>query len=433
MFYTRLQFFIQSLFAQAKSRTYLIFLWTLVGCAGVVHAQASADIQLPSQVKLPPETLNDPLVQWALRTGYMKLRNPPRPWPKQLDEEQKAMLTESPNLFPFKEPAERFGAFHVDERHYLQSEMKGDGWVANSEAERRVFLYDRITGTRQETPLRGALSCYSPQRAILSTGYRYFEEGGKKMRVYTTLEGPPDGSAMEAHEYPDRPSPSLDQRFNLETCMPYADRDKFFPEGTWGDVYALKPGHGFYVIRHKKQPVGLDPNTTHWITNEQGEALVKLPIVNPLIRNSRVHYVSKSQRYFLVQWPEEQGDSGKDSAKPRPVVSFGPLGQNIQLHYQPPLIRNFLDWGLFFAQHGTAIGIVYSNDANDDPNDPMVGVYIERDGRVHRLLNKPAHVYVSPDGCLLNVTYFDRRNRVRFRPRDASDYASRTYQLCTEK
>lgn len=419
------------MFSKYRVDRICLLAWQLVVSSIQAQAQLPSDIQLPSQVKLPPETLNDPLIQWAIRTGQVTFRNPKLPWPKQLDDEQKAMLTESPNLFPFKEPAEHFGTFRVDDRHYLQSEMKGEGWSAYSEAERRVFLYDRITGSRQETPLRGELSCYSPQRVILSTGYRYVEQGGKKMRVYTTLEGPPDGSAMEAHEYPDRPGPSLDQRFNLETCMPYADRDKFFPEGTWGYVYALKPGHGFYVIRHKKQPVGLEPNTTHWITNDKGEALVNLPIVAHKPKGYRVDYVSNSQRYYIVQASEEDGDSSKDSAKPRPVVSFGPLGHGIRFHPQPALLRNFWDWQ-GATQHGTALGILYTIDANDDPNDPMVGVYIEREGRVHRLLNKPAHAYVSPDGCLLNVTYFDRGHRIRLRPRNDSDFASRTYQLCTE-
>jgi hypothetical protein len=408
-------------------------LWASLAIGAATQAQQPSETKQGTDAKQPAQGLNETLLEWAIRTGQVTPRNPKRPWPKQLDAEQKAMLTESPNLFPFKEPAERFGIYRIDERYFLQSEMKGEGWIANSEAERRVFRYDRITGTRQETPLRGALRCYSPQRVILSTGDRYFEEGGKKKRVYTTLEGPPDGSAMQAHEYPDRhDEPSIDQRFNLETCMPYADRSKFFPEGTHGYVYALKPGHGLYVIRDRKRAVRQEPSRTHWVMNEQGQALVELPIVAHTPQSFKVHFVSKTQRYFIVQYNEEDGDTSKDSAKPRPVVSFGPLGQDIQFHPHPPLLRNFWDWQ-GADQHGTAIGIVYSISANDDPNNPMVGVYIEREGRVHRLLNKPARATVSPDGCRLSVTYFDRPTPVRFRPRDASDYASRMYQLCTEK
>lgn len=408
-------------------------LWASLAIGAATQAQQPSETKQGTDAKQPAQGLNETLLEWAIRTGQVTPLNPKRPWPKQLDAEQKAMLTESPNLFPFTAPAERTGNYWIDDRYSLASLSKGEGWSAYSDAESRVFLYDRITGTRQETPLRGELRCYSPQRVILSTGDRYFEEGGKKKRVYTTLEGPPDGSAMQAHEYPDRPEPRLDQRFNLETCMPYADRSKFFPEGTYGYVYALKPGHGFYVELYKKRTGGQEPNPTYWVMNEQGQALAKLPIAATyFFGDFRVSYVSKTQRYFVTQRPEKSGDSSKDSAKLRPMVSFGPLGQDIQLHSPPDLIRNFADWQ-GGPEHGTAIGIVYSISANDDPNNPMVGVYIEREGRVHRLLNKPARATVSPDGCRLSVTYFDRPTPVRFRPRDASDYASRMYQLCTER
>jgi hypothetical protein len=383
---------------------------------------------------LPPEIKNDPFIQWAVRTGQVTFRNPPRPWPTQLDAEQKALFTESPDLFPYRK-LPRTGPLWIDERYSVGSESSGDGWQAYSEADRRVFIYDVETGTKRETPLRGFLECYTATKVVLATGWRYYTEGGKEARVRTTLEGPPDGSAMVAREYPSVPR-GINQYINVETCQPY-DRKRFFPEGTHGRVLPLKAGHGYLVERFKKNPAPKEMQPLYFVMNEEGEELARIPMLSAAFHRLHVQYSSANNRYFIPSH-SECGDTGKASAKPSLMASFEPLGKNIQMHSVPPLIANFMDWNLScdwtMNSTWTAKGVVYNHDANDDPLDPMVGLYIEHQGRLHRFLNKPVRVLsVSPSGCQLAVNFFDRSTPVRSAERKASDYASRLYQLCTEK
>lgn len=376
------------------------------------------------------------MLKWATETSALKFkpRNPPRPVPKTLDDEQRAMLTESPNLFPYldskhlREP--NLNIFWMDDVRIITSVRKlGDWQMADGEQPKVVILHTDKDAL-EETSYRGDISCYSPERMVLvqlpnagaHASRGSFGNLSKTGTLNSVLTGK-FGEALINEEYIKTRTDSA--RFNHFDCKPFhaatspPARDGYL-------IYPLREGDGTYGSRSILDTQYGKPHTV--LFDAQGNIRFPFPEGDGVFIPSfgEIQYNTTTQRYFISN-TDACGDTGKGSARSGYSISFKANGQDYQIHALPPVLLSMIDWCVAqWSKYDTAIGVLYIDSEVYDTN-PFRGLYVHLNGKTHRLVNAPVRVLsVSPSGCRVSI-FFPAREA---RGREKVEFVRRIFNLC---
>lgn len=383
--------------------------------ATVSTAEAGSKGTSPEIVR-PADPVQTIMEQW-IKSGQIKPRGPKRPIPRELTDEQRAMLSESPELFPYIEvegihPGFLHGhPYWMDEVRLIMAVDRYGDWRAGPGELPKIVIFHTDTRKFEETPYRGALECFTPERMVVMESRKGWRSRGNvasdKTNPYPVLAGR-FGEPLKAEAYA-----GYETSFNKFTCRAFNPKnDPPANKNYW--MHPLREGDGAIGSR-APITIGSDP------------AMVKLPALVLFDAEGKVYaermlgtawsfeewifFNTTTRRYFYSFSGDQCGDTSKGSATPGERISFR-VGKGWQETPTPALLVNMLDW-CFPATYGsadTAAGIVYwpksVYDARRYAPDYNRGLYIQVDNKMHRFFKAHAEVKaISPSGCRVFAPY----------------------------
>lgn len=350
----------------------------------------------------PKDQVQSILDQWV-KSGKLKYRGPKRPVPLELTDEQRAMLTESPNLFPYIDVIEPRGgvsnSFWMDERYIISSYLKFGDWKAKELELPKIAIFDTQTQTLEITPYRGHLVCFTPERMVVypqaypwGTGRRSYPGVAPENR-HKVLTGK-FGEKLEEELHP-----AYEDDFSPYTCKAYnAKNDPPANENYW--ALPLREGDGYLGVT--VNPKSVRPGQLA-LFDAQGKLYRELLVGNHVSFGTEYRaYHSKIGRYF-ISGSVQCGDGYQGNGIVSDSITFRSR-EGFTFHPAPPLVVNMSDWCYGnWGSHDTAVGIVYATGTayNPERSRPAYnwGLYIHLNGQTHRFFNANAGVFVSPSGC----------------------------------
>lgn len=363
-------------------------------------ALATATFTVDAQTTDPVQSVLD---QWR-QSGKLKSVGPKTPVPEKLTVEQRAMLTESPNLFPYVDvsvPYRMSRPFWMDERRIISTVTHVGNPETKDRELPRIVILDTETQTLEETPYRGYLECFTPDRMVV---YPQIVRWGQNRRAllatnnanYNKVLAGRFGETLKEEEYP-----GLQDEFNKFTCQRFS----------WADTPAnenylarpLRDGDG-YLGRTRLSPKTIRRQQLA-LFNQAGNVSAESHVANVwAIGFDAISYNTSTNRYFVASGGQ-CGDGYKGNAVVYDSITFR-SNEGFQNHPVPPLIVNMSDWCApgTWGRRDTAAGIVYIATFVHDSNRhrPVYnwGLYIHLSGKTHRFFNANARVTtVSPSGC----------------------------------
>lgn len=383
-----------------------ILLVSCSSCSGPFGAAA-----VPQKSQAAPQMTRE--LELLVKESHLRITGPKRPLPLDFTQEQRAMLIESPNLFPSLEVGRLYAVsaiFWVDEVRFIFSSSRVGDWQMSPGEPPKVVVFHTDSFELEETPYRGTLECYSRERMVVVPGDKGWDSRFTNKRhpdlpfadkrnsdaPFGVLTGRL-GEILKVEE----PS-GYETKFSKFDCRSFNPKNDFPADGTYW-IYPLNKGDGAlgYAVAPKSKGV---PQLVLFDAkgNIYGQESSQS---NP----SKVQYVSASRRYFIDS-ADPCGDSSKGSAAPGRALVFR-VGQGFQEIWTPPLLTSMLDWCMLnLHKTDTAGGVVYIAAIAYDPQrqvpSPFRGLYIHMGERTHRFFKAHAGIAaVSPTGCLILVGY----------------------------
>jgi hypothetical protein len=355
----------------------------------------------------PKDQVQSILDQWV-KSGKLKYTGPKRPVPLELTDEQRAMLTESPELFPSIDAEgiypgyPNFQLYWMDEARLIMSVRRYDDWRASDRELSKIVIFHTDTGKFEETPYRGVLECFTPERmVVVQNTDGWSQRSHRKEDPFPVLVGR-YGEALKEEAYA-----GYRTEFSKFTCKAFDG--KFDPpanENYW--MYPLREGDGAVGY-------ALDPATRNIpklvLFDAQGKVYGERARGPGMSIDRWFYYNTTTNRYLYAFAGDQCGDSSKGSASPGATLSFR-AGGGWEEHPTPALLVNMLDW-CFPSSYGkadTAAGIVYWPNSVFDPkkHTPLYhrGLYIQINDKTQRFFKVHAEVTaVSPSGCRIYAPY----------------------------
>ena len=360
--------------------------------------------------QIPPQ--GNKAVELLLRSGNGRILGPTRPLPLKINAEQAALLIEAPDLFSYVEsdaPKWAYTAYWMDERRIISTMREIGQWRAAELELPKIVIFDTATQTLEETPYRGFLECFTPERMVVyPTVVNWGANRSANLwipasRRHVVLAGK-FGDVLREEEYP-----AYEAQFSKFTCKSY-NGTKDFPGSDGYRTIPLRAEDGYLgSIFGPKNADGQQLT----IFGPTGEVYKKIWVPRGRARipfEPYDAYNTTTNRYFLPGG-EICGDGRKGGAVVYDSVTFNVNGE-VQLHPTPPLSANMADWCLpsSWGRRDTAAGIVYwpmivFDPARDNPSYNR-GVYIHLNGHTYRFFKEHVTVAaVSPSGCRVFVKY----------------------------
>lgn len=385
-----------------------------VSKATVSTAEAGSKGTSPEIVR-PADPVQTIMEQWV-KSGQIKPRGPKRPIPRELTDEQRAMLTESPELFPYIEveglyPSySHFRPFWMDEVRLIMSVRRHRDWRAAPGELSKIVIFHTDTKQFEETPYRGALECFTPERMVVVEDLIGWAGRGKvpsdKTNPYPVLAGR-FGEPLKAEAYA-----GYETSFNKFTCRAFNPKnDPPANKNYW--MHPLREGDGAIGSR-APITIGSDPAMVKLpalvLFDAEGKVYAERMLGPAVRRDDWLYFNTTTRRYFYSFSGDQCGDTSKGSAIPGATISFR-VGEGWEEHRAPPIVVNMLDWCVGqWLTVDTAVGIIYVADSVHDPRRYLPsynrGLYIQVGDKTHRFFKAHASVKaISPSGCRLFAPY----------------------------
>ena len=359
----------------------------------------------------PKDPVKSILDQWV-KSGKLRITGPKRPFPLELTDEQRAMLTESPDMFPFIEVEGLYPSFPhgypywMDEVRLIMAVDRYGDWRAAPDELPKIVIFNTDTKQFEETPYRGALECFTPERMVVMESRKSWLSRGKvasdKTNPYPVLAGR-YGEPLKAEAYAGN-----ETSFNKFTCRAFNPKsDPPANENYW--MHPLRDGDGAVGY---KSPLSLVRGIPGLLLFDSTGKVYAERMLGAAYRTDEWFYFNTTtQRYFYSLSGDQCGDTSKGSAMAGMTISFR-VGEGWQEHPTPALFINMLDWCFpsSFDVADTAVGLVYWPISVYDPrrHKPLYhrGLYIQVGDKMHRFFKAHAGVTaISPSGCRILAPY----------------------------
>lgn len=359
----------------------------------------------------PMDPVKSIMDQWV-KSGKLRITGPKRPIPLELTDEQRAMLTESPDMFPYIEVEgldpgyPHFRPFWMDEVRLIMSVQRHGDWRAAPGELSKIVIFNTDTKQFEETPYSGALECFTPDRMVVVENLNGWGGRGKvasdRTNPYPVLAGR-YGEPLKAEAYA-----GFETRFNKFTCRAFNPKsDPPANENYW--MHPLRDGDGALGY---KSPLSLARGLPGLLLfDSTGKVYAERTFGAEWHFDDRIFFNTTTRRYFYSSSGDKCGDTSKGSAMPGMTISFR-VGEGWQEHATPALFVNMLDWCFpsSFDVVDTAAGLVYWPISVYDPRRHMPlyhrGLYIQVGDKMHRFFKAHAGVTaISPSGCRVFAPY----------------------------
>jgi hypothetical protein len=313
---------------------------------------------------------------------------------------EKATIIESEGLFSMTlMPGIGFDqrtVFWMDKTRALMRADKVGEWTKKQYEELdKVIVLDIERGKIEETPYRGAVNCYTPERMLLCVDLRYcgWKKGQSDPKAAKTLSGK-FGSELEPIGFPEGHF-----RINSFTC------DSFDPT-----EIGEKLRHGFSAVPMKNgagyvgiSRIGLVPQQELAIFNSKNEMVWHVP-VDEKCDGIDVRHTPWDNGYFTGRL------FGVTNVNPCSQIRVWKInGYQAQEIALPVLFRDWLNQNISaFEVAWTKRGLLLIARPRAGDWDRLGLYWIDETGAIRRLLKRQRvdWLSVAPDGCHVLLNHF---------------------------